>query len=50
MASALEVVGYSIATVVDMACNVALPATCLLDEILADLDLTCELHYKLLGC
>ena len=43
MAAALGVVGYSIATVVDMACDVALPAACLLDEILADL--ASELRY-----
>ena len=35
--------GYSVATVVDMACDVALPAARLLDEILADL--ASELRY-----
>ena len=37
IAAVLGVVGYSIATVVNMACNVALPAARLLDEILANL-------------
>ena len=41
MAAALGVVGYSIATVVDMACDVTLPAARLL--ILADL--ASELRY-----
>ena len=43
MAAALGVVGYSLATVVDMACDITLPAALLLDEILADL--ACELCY-----
>ena len=43
MAAALGVVGYSLATVVDMACDIVLTAALLLDEILADL--ACELRY-----
>ena len=39
----LGVVGYSNATVVDMVCDITLPAACLLDEILADL--ACEPRY-----
>ena len=42
-AAALRVVGYSIATIVDMACNAMLLAARLLDEILVDM--TCELRY-----
>ena len=34
MAAALGVVGYSIVTVVDMACDTMLPAACLLDTFL----------------
>ena len=45
MAAALGVVGYSIATVVDMACDVALPAARLLDEILADLASDLRYYY-----
>ena len=37
MATMLGIVSYSIATVMDMACNVALPAAHLLHEILANL-------------
>ena len=43
MEAVLGVVGYSIATVVDMACDVALPEVRLLDEILTDL--ASELRY-----
>ena len=42
-AAVLGVVGYSIVTVVDMACDTTLPAACLLDKVLADL--ACKLHY-----
>ena len=48
MAAALGVVGYSLVTVVDMACDITLPAACLLDELLADL--ACELRYQQLAC
>lgn len=34
IATALGVVGYSIATVVDMACDTMLPGACLLDKFL----------------
>ena len=37
IAAALGIVGYSLATVVDMTCDITLPATLLLEEILADL-------------
>ena len=43
MAAVLGVVGYLIATVVDMACDTTLPAACLLDKVLADL--ACKLRY-----
>ena len=48
MAAVLGIVGYSIATVVDMACDDTLPAARLLDEILVDL--ACEPCYQPLGC
>ena len=35
-AAVLGVVGYSIVTVVDMACDTTLPAACLLDKVLAN--------------
>ena len=40
--AALAVLGYSVANVVDLVCNVTLLAVCLLDEILVDL--TCKLY------
>ena len=39
---ALAVLGYSVATVVDLVCSATLLAVCLLDEILVDL--TCKLY------
>ena len=49
MAAAPGVVGYSLVSVVDMACDIIrLPAGLLLVKILAEL--ACELHYWPLAC